>query len=185
MTDRGAHIIDLAQLALGTDDSGPVKFEAQGDRAVGSLYDAYWEYNFVNTYANGVRMVGKSVGPRGLKFIGEDGWLMMHIHGAQLECSHPELLDEAVQERHNRAKLGRSPGHHRDFIDCVKNRKQPFASAEVGHRTATICHLNNLAIQLGRPLTWDPVAETVQGDAEANALLTPKMRAPWSLEIGA
>lgn len=184
MTDRGAHIIDLAQLALGMDASGPTHYVAQGDRAAGSLYDAYWEYNFVNTYANGVKMVGKSEGPRGLKFIGEDGWLMMHIHGAQLECSDPALLDEAANERHNGVKLGRSPGHHRDFIDCVKTRKDPFATAEIGHRTATICHLNNLAIQLGRPLKWDPVKEQVEGDDEANALLTPKMRAPWSLEIG-
>jgi len=185
MTDRGAHIIDLAQLALGMDDSGPVTYEARGDRAEGSLYDAYWEYDFVNTYANGVKMVGKSEGPRGLKLIGEDGWLMMHIHGAHLECSHPELLDEAANERENSVKLGRSPGHHRDFIDCVKTRKAPFATAEIGHRTATICHLNNLAIQLGRTLKWDPVAEQVEGDDQANALLTPKMRAPWSLEIGA
>jgi predicted dehydrogenase len=184
MTDRGAHIIDLAQLALGMDDSGPIHYDAKGDRAQGSLYDAYWEYNFVNTYANGVRMVGKSEGPRGLKFIGEDGWLMMHIHGAQLECSHPELLEEANNERENAMKLGRSPGHHRDFIDSIKTRKEPFATAEIGHRTATICHLNNLAIQLGRPLKWDPVAEQVIDDAEANGLLTPKMRAPWSLEIG-
>lgn len=184
MTDRGAHIIDLAQLALGMDHSGPVHYEAKGDRAKGSLYDAYWEYNFVNTYANGVRMVGKSEGPRGLKFIGENGWLMMHIHGAQLECSHPELLEEVNNERDNAVKLGRSPGHHRDFVDSVKTRKEPFATAEIGHRTATICHLNNLAIQLGRPLKWDPVAEQVVDDAEANGLLTPKMRAPWSLEIG-
>lgn len=184
MTDRGAHIIDLAQLGLGMDDTGPVQFEAQGDRAVGSLYDAYWEYNFVNTYANGVKMIGKSEGPRGLKFIGEDGWLMMHIHGARLESSHPELLDEAKSEPENTVKLGRSPGHHRNFVDCVKSRQEPFATAEIGHRTATICHLNNLAIQLGRSLKWDPAAEQVVGDDEANGLLTPKMRAPWSLQIG-
>ncbi len=184
MTDRGAHIIDLAQLALGMDDTGPLHYEAKGDRAVGSLYDAYWEYNFVNTYANGVKMVGKSEGPRGLKFIGEDGWLMMHIHGAHLECSHPEFLVEAANERNHHVKLGRSPGHHRDFVDCVKTRKDPFATAEIGHRTATICHLNNLAIQLGRPLKWDPVKEEVVNDPEANVLLTPKLRTPWSLDIG-
>lgn len=183
MTDRGAHIIDLAQLALDMDSSGPTLFEAQGDRAQGSLYDAYWEYDFVNTYDNGVKMVGKSEGPRGLKFIGEDGWLMMHIHGAQLECSDESLLDEKVAQEH-KISLGRSPGHHRNFLDAVKERKDPFATAEIGHRTATICHLNNLAITLGRSLKWDPVKEQVIGDDEANEHLTPKMRAPWSLSIG-
>lgn len=182
MTDRGAHIIDLAQLALDQDGSGPMHFQAKGDRAEGSLYDAYWEYDFVNTYADGVKMVGKSEGPRGLKFIGEDGWLMMHIHGARLECSDPDLLDEKSAE--HEISLGRSPGHHRNFLDSVKSRKDTFATAEIGHRTATICHLNNLAITLGRDLKWDPVKEIVVGDEEANAMLTPKMRAPWSLDIG-
>lgn len=183
MTDRGAHIIDLAQLGLDCDGTGPIKFEATGDRAKGSLYDAYWEYDFVNTYANGVKMVGKSEGPRGLKFIGEDGWLMMHIHGAKLECSDPSLLDEAVAQEHS-VDLGRSPGHHRNFLDAVKDRKDPFATAEIGHRTATICHLNNLAITLGRPLKWDPDTEQVVDDDEANARLLPKMREPWNLDIG-
>lgn len=184
MTDRGAHIIDLAQLALDQDGSGPTVFEAKGDRAEGSLYDAYWEYDFVNTYANGIKMVGKSEGPRGLKFIGEDGWLMMHIHGAELECSDPSLLNEETATRDHKISLGRSPGHHRNFLDAVKERTDPFATAEIGHRTATICHLNNLAITLGRTLKWDPVKEQVIGDEEANQRLLPKMRAPWNLDIG-
>jgi hypothetical protein len=56
-----------------------------------------------------------------------------------------------------------------------------MASAEVGHRTATICHLNNIAMKLGRSLQWDPVNEVVIGDEEANKLLKPDMRSPWNL----
>jgi len=77
--------------------------------------------------------------------------------------------------------LGRSPGHHRNFIDCVKSRKTPFAPAEVGHRTATICHLANIAMRVGRPLTWNPKNETIADDSQASSLLAPKMRAPWKL----
>jgi hypothetical protein len=57
-----------------------------------------------------------------------------------------------------------------------------MATAEIGHRTATVCHLNNIAMILGRALKWDPKAEKVVGDDQANALLTPKMREPWTLE---
>ena len=67
MTDRGAHIIDIAQLALGMDNSGPVKFQASGKQIKNSPYDAFWDYEFTNTYENGVRMIGTTEGPRGLK----------------------------------------------------------------------------------------------------------------------
>ena len=80
--------------------------------------------------------------------------------------------------------LGRSRGHQRDFIEACRDPKKPvFAPAEVGHRTASICHLNNIAMRLGRKLKWDPKKEQFLDDAEANALLTPKMREPWKLEV--
>ncbi len=56
-----------------------------------------------------------------------------------------------------------------------------FATAEVGHHTAAICHLNNIAMTVGRKLKFDPKTEKFDGDEEANALLAPKMRAPWNL----
>jgi hypothetical protein len=78
-------------------------------------------------------------------------------------------------------RLGRSPGHHLNFIDCVISRDQPMATAEIGHRTATICHLNNIAMRVGRTVKWDPVAEAVIDDPEAGKLLVPKMRVPWTV----
>jgi hypothetical protein len=55
-----------------------------------------------------------------------------------------------------------------------------LAQAEYGHRTASVCHLNNIAMRLGRKLTWDPATERF-GDDEANKLITPVMRPPWRL----
>ncbi|HOW70747.1 MAG TPA: Gfo/Idh/MocA family oxidoreductase [Phycisphaerae bacterium] len=186
MTDRGAHVIDLAQLGLGADDAGPIEFKAEGRReGGGGPFDVFWDYKFENMYSNGVRMIGEAKGPRGLKFEGDDGWIFIHIHGAALECSDPKLVDAAAlrkaKEPVGNVKIGRTGGHHRNFLDAVKSRKQPFASAEVGHRTASVCHLNNLAMALGRPLRWDPKKEQFIGDDEANKLLSPKMRAPWKL----
>jgi predicted dehydrogenase len=175
MTDRGAHIIDLAQLALGKDDTGPVSITAQGRRANVGLFDAWFDFSFENVYADGTKLVGTTEGPRGLKLIGDDGWIMIHIHGGRLEASDPRLIDPK-DAASNRIQLGRSPGHHRNFLDCLKSGEQPFASGEIGHRTATICHLNNIAMTLGRKLTWSPEKERFDSEDDANQLLGPKMR---------
>jgi predicted dehydrogenase len=186
MTDRGAHVIDLAQLGAGFDDTGPVEVEARGVRNPASLYDVFWDYLFVNTYANGVTLIGSASGPRGVKFIGTDGWVFLHVHGAKLEAEPAALLQEkreAFAVQLPRSPDGTSPirGHVRGFLDAVKSRQQPLAPAEVGHRTATVCHLNNIALLLGRKLRWDPKTEQFLDDAEANRLLAPKMREPWRL----
>jgi predicted dehydrogenase len=178
MTDRGAHVIDIGQLGAGTDETGPVEFQAIGLRSPG-MFDALWDYHFINTYANGVKMIGEAHGPRGIRFEGTEGWIFVHIHGAKLEAEPASLLEENAGML--RVQLGRTESHIRNFLESVRNRNQPFAPAEIGHRTATICHLNNLAILLGRKLQWDPGNERVVGDDEANRLLTPVMRPPWSL----
>ncbi|MEX1039976.1 MAG: Gfo/Idh/MocA family oxidoreductase [Pirellulaceae bacterium] len=178
MTDRGAHVIDLGQMAAGMDDTGPVFIKAKGVQEE-SLYDVFWDYEFENTYANGLKIIGSTAEPRGVKLEGTDGWVFIHVHGCRLEASDPKLLDVKLGEDHLR--LGRTESHHRNFIDSVKARKQPFASAEAGHRTASVCHLNNIAMRLGRPLKWDPAGEKFIDDDEANKLVTPEMRAPWTL----
>jgi predicted dehydrogenase len=179
MTDRGAHVIDIAQLALDMDTSGPVEYQAQGEPLKGDLYDAFMDFTFENVYPNGVRMIGHKTGPRGLRFEGTEGSVFIHIHGGKLEAEPASLLDIKIGE--NDVQLGRTPDHQRNFIDCVRSRELPFAGGEVGHRTATLCQLNCIAMRLGRSLKWDPVVERVIDDEEANQYLVPKMRAPWSL----
>jgi hypothetical protein len=137
------------------------------------------DYEFENTYENGLKLIGRNQSPRGLKLVGEDGWIFVNVHGAALEASRPEWLNENPEEFATR--LGRSPGHHQNFVDCVKDRQQPVADAGIGCRTATICHLNNIAMLVGRKIRWDPQAELIKDDAEATALLGPSMRSPWSL----
>lgn len=191
MTDRGAHIIDIAQLALGMDNSGPVEFVARGAQIKGSPYDAFWDYEFTNTYANGVKLMGSTKGPRGLRFEGSDGWLFVAIHGGKMTASNPDWLPENVRRGQSirvdqtfedfETQLGRSPGHHRNFIECVKSRKAPMATAEIGHRTATICHLNNIAMRVGRPVRWDPQTEVLINDTEAARWLVPQMRSRWAV----
>ena len=87
----------------------------------------------------------------------------------------------AAAEAEQEGPLGRTTGHHRSFLDAIAGKGPPTAPAEAGHRTASICHLNNIAMALGRKLKWDPAAEKFIGDDEANAMLMPKMRPPYTL----
>lgn len=183
MTDRGAHVIDLAQLCNGSDDTGPASIVAKGKREnANGVFNAFMDFEFENVYASGVRMIGQSSGERGLKIEGDEGWIFIHVHGCKLAASKESILKEKIKE--SEIQLGRSPGHHRNFIDCVRSRKDPMATAEIGHRTASICHLNNISMALGgRSLEWNPAKEKTN-DKEANALLEPKMRKPWTLRPG-
>ena len=79
-------------------------------------------------------------------------------------------------------RVARSPGHHRNFLDTVKSRQDPMAPVEVGHHTATICHLINISLQLdGRKLKWDPKKEQIIDDPQANSMIKRPMRTPWRL----
>jgi hypothetical protein len=181
MTDRGAHVIDIAQMGNGTDLTGPVEIEGTGRQAK-SVYDSFWDYKFTNTFANGVKMVGSTETPRGLKFEGDKGWIFVAIHGGDTTASDSAILEEKVDEKFSLGRTSlshRENGHRKHFVECVKSRQQPFANAEVGHRSASICHLNNIAFKLGRKLKWDPEKEQFIGDEEANKLLKPQMRSPW------
>jgi hypothetical protein len=73
------------------------------------------------------------------------------------------------------------PDHVRNLIDSIKARRDPISPVEIGHRTATVCHLGNIAMKLNRKLRWDPAAEQFVGDEEANRMLERPMRKPWVL----
>ena len=178
MTDRGAHVIDLVGLGLDTDNTGPLDFDARGVQTPGSLYDTFWEYGWTCNYANGVKMVGTNKGARGIKFEGTDGWIFIAIHGGALEVSKPEILGDYKPLK---AARDQADIHRRNFLEAVKTRGQPNAPAETGHRTASICHLLNLSMKLGKKLEWDPKAERITNDESANQHLMPKMREPYVL----
>jgi hypothetical protein len=78
-------------------------------------------------------------------------------------------------------RLPRNTGHHNNWLDCIASRERPICDVEIGHRSATVCHLGNAAMRLGRELQWDPAKEEFVGDEQANQLVSKPMRAPWHL----
>jgi predicted dehydrogenase len=75
--------------------------------------------------------------------------------------------------------------HARNFLDCIKTRQQPVSDLQSGHRVATLCHVANISLRLGRSLQWDSKAETIRGDAEAAGLLERPYRPPWDVALKA
>jgi predicted dehydrogenase len=168
--DWGAHHFDIIQNALGMNHSGPVEFIPKG----------YADCRFqTHVYAGGLRVerddnLAKSMiefqGTRGTVWVSRDDFL---------ETDPPELAGRAL--RGEEVHLYASDDHHTDFFDCVRTRRHPIADVEIGHRSATVCHLNVIAAQLGRPLKWNPQTEEIVGDPVAARLLDRPRRAGYVL----
>jgi predicted dehydrogenase len=177
VTDWGGHHPDIAQWALGMDDSGPIAIRNPRGVFPHDLWNTATEFHFEAEYGNGVTLIVSDKERTGITFQGDDGWIFV-TRGAQ-ETSSPEVWNDPLPEGAQRLPV--SENHFRNFIDCVISRQQPVAPAEAAHRSITVAHLGNIAMLLGRDLRWDPAAERVVGDDGANAMLSRPMRAPWKM----
>jgi predicted dehydrogenase len=91
-------------------------------------------------------------------------------------AQYPEDEQEKDLERHCAPAIR---GHMRDLLTAIGSRGRPVADIEEGYTSTASCILANLALKLGRTLTWDPQAHAVVGDDEANRLLARPYRSPW------
>ena len=179
LTDWGAHYVDTAQWANDSDTSGPVRVEGKGEFMSGDIYDTANIFDLIYQYENGVSMQVLS-GGTSIAFHGTEGWIRCDGWRGELEASKESILNVELKEENIRLYTAES--EHRNFIDCVKSRKETFVPVEVGHRTASALHMGNIAMQLERKLNWDPDKEEFINDDEANALRLRVSRDPWKLE---
>jgi hypothetical protein len=125
-----------------------------------------------------VTLLCTNKGDNGVDFEGENGTIF--VSRSTIKASDQRLLDDPLPS--NATRLYASDDHMQNFIDCVRNHKQPICDAEIGHRSVSVCHLANISLRLGgRRLEWDPLHERFKDDREANALLSRPMRKPWRL----
>ena len=186
LTDWGAHHVDIAQWAI---DSLPVAIEGSARYPEGNGgYTVPIDFTVRYRYANGVEMTVADTGRNGILFTGSEGRLFVNrenLSGKPVEeLADRPLAREAftLYDFDNRSRPERSGkidaivNHMGNFFDCVATRRQPIADVEAGHRSVSTCHLGNIACRLGRPVTWDPVAERFVSDAEADAMLSRPQR---------
>jgi predicted dehydrogenase len=177
ITGWGSHMNDIAQWGNGSDETGPVEFEGKGDFPDRGLFDVHTTFHVDALYANGVRLVMETGDPAGVRFEGDRGWIF--VQRGKIEASDPEILRQKIGD--NEIKLYQSSNHMKNFLECMRSRKEPAAPVEVGHRSNSVCVLAHIAMKLGRKLKWNPKAECFVDDDEANRWLDYSHRAPWTV----
>jgi predicted dehydrogenase len=179
MTNWGAHHLDIAQWGLGTDNTGPVTIEGTARYHKDRWYEVPEFFDVTYKYANGVTILCGQGQKGGTTFEGDRGTI--HVNRGKLESTPAELIKTQLGEKDER--LYGSTGHHANWLECIKTRKLPICDVEIGHRSATVCHLGMIAVRRGRPITWNATEETIQNDSEAAAMLSRPYRAPWKLSV--
>jgi predicted dehydrogenase len=181
-TNFGAHDLDIAQWGLGMDESGPVSVQGTATFNKNGWFETPETAKQTFTYANGVQVLCSLGGgyPGGVTFEGEKGTIYVKRGGLTVTINGEKVADPYALPTGD-VKLYVSPEHHANWLDCIKTRKQPICDVEIGHRSATVCHLGNVAIRTGRKITWDPAKEQIVGDPDAAAMLSRPYREPWKL----
>jgi len=184
VTDWGAHHIDIAHWGMDCDETGPLEVRGKGLFPEDGLWNTAVDYDFECAYDSGLvmRVASNNYCPQGVRFIGDNGWV--HVTRGNLKTDPPDLRKAKIgpNEVHLPRPAGDNrQGHRRDFLHCVKTRQKTIAPAEVGHRSATVAHLGNIAMILGRKISWNPEREQIINDSSANRMLGCAMRSPWHL----
>jgi len=177
LTDWGAHLVDTAQWGNDTEHTGPIEIEGRGVFPKVGLYDAATDFKISYKYANGVTMTVEADEPS-IRFEGTDGWVGNRGWRGNLQAHPRQILNSVIGP--DEIHLYTCPdGEHRNFLDCVKSRKDPYFPVEIGHRCCSVLHLGNIAMLLGRKLRWDPDREIFPHDDQANRMLSRAMRGQW------
>ncbi len=187
----GCHGLSMVHWALDMDHSGPVEIWVDpAEKLPEVVYDvpdlrdrgdALSSKAIINyKYANGVVLTLGSYDPKlggGATFIGDKGRITIFREG--YECD-PVGLDKDPLPA-DAVRVYESDNHMENFFGCVASRKDPIMPVEAGHSVATLCHLGNIARQLGRSLKWDPEKETFPGDDEANKYIDVPKRKQYQI----
>jgi predicted dehydrogenase len=209
-TNLLSHSLDIVQWTM---NAMPRSVSAVGGRyslkGIGETpdtFEAVFEYpGFITNWSSREICAGER--GVGLEFCGTKGTLRIDRSGFEVfpdrMISAEDQIPQFTAPRRSASELGtqlrttalKRDGfeqvkdqfrpHVRNFLECVKSRRQPISDLEGGHQTATSCHLANLAMKLGRTLRWDAQKQEIADDRDASKLLTKEYRSPWDQELKA
>ena len=193
MTDWGAHHLDIAQWGIG---SLPVAVKSTAKFPnVTNGYNVAVDYYAEYKYANGVVMTVADNGRNGVMFTGTDGRIFVNrgtVSGKPVEDLEQDPLPreefklyahDNLDRPERMGKLDSIVNHMGNFFDCIKTREEPISDVVSQHQSVTTCHIGNISMRLGRPLQWDPEAETFIGDDEANQWLCREQRKGYEITV--
>ena len=198
MTDWGAHHMDIAQWGMGEDRGGPVEIDGTADFPdVRNGFNVAKSFQARLAYSSGALLRVTDTGSAKVIFRGERGTIGVArgkiwgtpFDGGPAEATAAPLARDAYKlyARDNldrplrTGKREATMNHMGNFFDCIRTRHAPISDVESQHRSATVCHLANISMRLGRKLRWDPVRETFPGDGEASAWLSREQRKGYEI----
>jgi predicted dehydrogenase len=194
MTDWGAHMIDIANWAMGIkapssamSAGGKFGFPADAMETPDTqqVTWAFPDFNMVWEHAIGIGR-GPEAREHGVAFHGNNGLLVVDRAGWEVYAETDSIgkrrtFKTAGVPRYNAPNTDYHATHCQNFIDCMRSRKRPNSDVEIGHNSMIACHLANMAQRLGKLVRWDVEKEMVIGDAEAQKMVSREYRAPWQL----
>jgi predicted dehydrogenase len=193
MTDWGAHHVDIAQWAIGMDESGPSSVEVvkaklpvpfkKGYPTVDDSYNTALSFQIRCMFPGEIELIIRDDTENGITFEGDKGKIFVSrgkLTGEPVDALKKDPIAEKVLVALRKGK--RLDSHMGNFIECCRDRSMPVSDVFSHHRALTTCHLANIAVRLDRKLNWDAKDEQIVGDAEANAWQGREQRKGYEVE---
>ncbi len=194
ITGWGAHHVDTAHWGMDTELTGPVEIWGQAEFPKTGLWNVHGPFKTYGRYANGVQMTISGEFENGIKWYGDKGWIFVCRDGMStptasandkpvpvvpLRASDPRILESVIEP--TEFHVYTADDQHGNWLDCVRSRKQPTATAEIGHRACSTCLLHWMAMKTDHHIHWNPQTETIEGDDIAGSLLSRHQRHPYEI----
>jgi predicted dehydrogenase len=195
ITGWGAHHLDTAHWAMGTEYTGPIEVEAEASFPQSGLWNVHGDFMVHAKYANGVSMEVSGSFPNGVRFEGSEGWIFVSRGNVTvtstdpskpgselkaLDASDPKILKSEIGP--DEIHLYKAPEQHHDWLNAIQSRKTPVAPAEVGHRSCSACLVSHIAMKVPGKLYWDPDRERFVDNDRANELVSRPQRFPYGTD---
>ncbi|MBN1480150.1 gfo/Idh/MocA family oxidoreductase [candidate division KSB1 bacterium] len=183
----GIHSVDMVQWVNRSDNATPVTAEGTGFVPTSGFYDTAQHFDIEHVYANGLKLIHMDMDTAkkrawqfklfhmAILFLGSEGWI--YVGRGFMDAEPKSLLKEKLGPHDERLPF--SNNHRRNFLDCVRDRKQPVSNIHSAFYSDVTCHQAHIAMTLGRKVTWNAEREEFENDPVANRLKGRAMRSPW------
>lgn len=188
MGNNGVHALDIARWGLGVDlprrvTCGGKRYFHRDDWETPDTMLATFDFG-----EQGIFWEGLSCAPRGfegssfgINFYGEKGSMVVTHAKATLYDLDNKLIREVSAGTKDLFSFDTI--HFGNFIDGIRDGKALKAEIEEGQKSATLCHLANIAWRSGTTVNFDPLTRQLTGDPTAAALATRAYRPGWEPHI--
>ncbi len=193
MTDWGAHHVDCATWALGKTETGPISIEPivvehpmpfrDGYPTKDDQYNTATKFQIKCLFEDGVELEIKSDGRNGIMLEGSKGRIFVNrgtVAGKAVEdMKQNPLPGDALKEAYKGVER---TNHFQNFFDAATARREPISDVFSHHRALTTCHLAAIAARLNQKLEWDPSAEKLVGNQQAQSFVSRDRRKGFEIE---